>query len=201
MTICLRNISPRASSLHCEFTFLLHISSIAIIVLTICKQSRMFRPNSIEIESDYDAAPVPTTTNRPSTCQYMYVRLDRISAALIDSSRIMELVSFSARETDVRFSVTTAKTRLAVAIGDVQLDQQNYGMNTKVPVILSPTQVKYPQPTLQFLAWKDNIRSTCDVDSYEYVALQVKSIDTFFYSPFTIIFAMLSLIDVLLRLF
>ena len=97
-----------------------------------------------------------------------------MSAALIDSSRVMELVSFSAREADIRYSVTSAKTRLAVAIGDVQLDQQNYGIHTKVPVIFSPTPVKCPQPTVQFLAWKDNIRSTCNVDSYEYVALQVK---------------------------
>lgn len=128
----------------------------------------------MEAESDYATSQLSANTNRPSTCQYLYLRLDRISAALIDSSRIMELVSFTSREADVRFSVTSAKTRLAVAIGDVQIDQQNYGMNTKVPVILSPTPVKCPQPTVQFLAWKDNIRSTCDVDSYEYVALQVK---------------------------
>jgi hypothetical protein len=93
----------------------------------------------------------------------------------------MELVSFTLREADVRFSVTTAKTRLAVAIGDIQVDQQNYGLNTKVPVILSPSPVKYPQPTVQFLAWKDNIRSTCDVDSYEYIALQVNQTLTVFF--------------------
>ena len=139
-------------------------------------QRRVFQPNSVEIESD-NIAPAP----RPSTSQYLYFRLDRISAALIDSSRTMELVSLTAREFDVRFSLTTAKTRLAVAIGDVQVDQQNYGLNTKVPVILSPSPVKYPQPTVQFLAWKDNIRSTCDVDSYEYVALQVNPTLTVFF--------------------
>jgi hypothetical protein len=142
----------------------------------------MFQPHSDEIEGDHSAETVLTT--RPITSQYMYVRLDRISAALIDSSRAMELVSFLAREADIRYSVTTTKTRLAVAVGDMQLDQQNYGLNTKVPVMLSPTPVKYPQPTVQFLAWKDNIRSTCDVDSYEYVALQVNSKTVaFFFFP------------------
>jgi hypothetical protein len=124
----------------------------------------MFEPSSMETDGDYVAA----------TNQYLYVRVDQISAALIDSSRTRELVSFSARDADIRYSVTTAKTRLAVAVGHIQLDQQSFGMNTQVPVLLSPTPAKFPQPTLQFLAWKDNIRSKLDLDSYEYVALQVR---------------------------
>ena len=113
----------------------------------------MFEPNSVEIDSDYLAAGAEPP-NRSSANQYLYVRVDQISAALIDSSRTQELAVFSSRDADVRYSVTTAKTRLAVAVGNVQLDQQSFGMNTQVPVILAPTPVKYPQPTVQFLAWK-----------------------------------------------
>ena len=131
----------------------------------------MFQPNSDEIDSEYSGGASSSVDS--STDQYMYARLDRLSAALIDSSRILELLSFSSRDADVRISVTTAKTRLAVAVGNVQIDQQSLGINTKAPVILSPTPVKVPQPTLQFLAWKDNIRSKSDMDSYEYVAVQV----------------------------
>lgn len=124
----------------------------------------MFQPNSIETDDDYVA----------TADQYLYVRVDQISAALIDSSRTRELVSFSASDVDVRYSVTSAKTRLAVAVGHIQLDQQSFGTNAQVPVLLSPTPTKFPQPTVQFLAWKDNIRSKLDMDSYEYVAIQVR---------------------------
>ena len=128
--------------------------------------NRIFRSNC----SDDDDGVLPS---RSSTDQYLHAKLDRISAALIDSARIMELVSFSSRDTDVRVSITSAKTRLAIAVGNVQVDQQSLGLNSKVPVILAPTPVKLPQPTMQFLAWKDNIRSKSDMDSYDYVAIQV----------------------------
>ena len=136
----------------------------------------MFRPNSDSTQDgEYDAA--AGSTSGSSSDQYLYGRLDRISAALIDSSRIIELLSLSSRDVDVRISVSTAKTRLAVAVGNVQVDQQSLGMNTKVPVILSPSPVKHPQPLVQFMAWKDNYRSKSDMDSYEYVAIQVQEMD------------------------
>ena len=135
----------------------------------------MFQPNTDEAtEDNYDAS--VDSNHEASTDQYMYGRLDRISAALIDSSRIIELLSLSSRDTDVRISVTTAKTRLAVAVGNIQVDQQSQ-YHTKVPVILSPTPVKHPEPLIQFLAWKDNYRSKSDMDSYEYVAIQVQEMD------------------------
>ena len=52
----------------------------------------MFRPNTDEAtEDNYDAS--ADSNHEASTDQYMYGRLDRISAALIDSSRIIELLS------------------------------------------------------------------------------------------------------------
>lgn len=130
----------------------------------------------MEADSDYVSAGAEQP-NRSRANQYLYVRVAQTSAALIDSSRTRELALFSARDADVRYSVTTAKTRLAVAVGNIQLDQQSLGTNTQVPVLLAPTPVKYPQPTVQFLAWKDNIRSKLDMDSYEYVAVQVQEMD------------------------
>ena len=59
----------------------------------------------------------------------------------------------------------------------VQLDQQSFNLKTKAPVVLAPTPVKHPQPTIQFLCWKDNVRSKNDLDSYDYVALQVQEMD------------------------
>ena len=134
------------------------------------KLALMFQPN-VESE-DYDAA---HSSNKSTTNQYVYAKFERISAALIDSSRIMELLSFSSRDADLRISVTSAKTRISIAVGNVQLDQQS--LNGKVPVVLAPTPVKLPQPTVQFLAWRDNIRSKSDMDSFDYVAVQVQEMD------------------------
>ena len=91
----------------------------------------MFRPN--EVDGDHTGS---GSANSTHTEQYAYARLDQISAALI--SRTKELLSFSSRGVDLRISVTKQKTRLGFAVGYVQIDQQNVGTGTKVPVILAP---------------------------------------------------------------
>ena len=137
------------------------------------KLALMFRPNKPDGDLHDDSA----SSNQ--TKQYAYARLDRISAALIDSSRVKELVSFSARGNDLKLSVTKQKTRMAFTVGNIQIDQQSLGMNTKVPVILAPTPVKLPLPTIQCEAWKDNIRSS-NINSYEYVTIEVSLMCVFF---------------------
>eukprot|EP00986_Skeletonema_menzelii_P013165 scaffold7491_cov142-Skeletonema_menzelii.AAC.16 len=119
----------------------------------------------------------PNQTERTNTDQYIFTRLDRISAAVIDSSRFNELLSFSSRDVDIRISVTKAKTRTSLTVGNVQIDQQSSNFRYKAPVIFAPTPTKYPHPTVQFLCWKDNVRSKSDMDSYEYVALRLEEMD------------------------
>lgn len=114
---------------------------------------------------------------RLNTDQYIFTRLDRISAAVIDSSRFNELLSFSSRDVDVRISVTKAKTRTSLTVGNVQIDQQSSNFRCKAPVIFAPSPCKYPHPTVQFLCWKDNVRSKIDMDSYEYIALRLEEMD------------------------
>lgn len=119
----------------------------------------------------------PNQTERTNTDQYIFTRLDRISAAVIDSSRFNELLSFSSRDVDIRISVTKAKTRTSLTVGNVQIDQQSSNFRHKAPVIFAPRPTKYPNPTVQFLCWKDNIRSKSDMDSYDYVALRLEEMD------------------------
>jgi len=126
-----------------------------------------------EIDRDDPHADSASSLN---TNHYIYARMNRISAALIDSSRAVELLSLTSRDADVKVSVTKAKTLVAAAVGHVQLDQQSI-ISSRAPVVLAPTPVKYMQPSLQFLCWKSNIRSKLDIDSYEYVALQVQEMD------------------------
>ena len=105
---------------------------------------------------------------------YVQGYVDSISASLIDSARARELLSFCSTDIDVRYSVTKPKTRLGVAVGWIQLDHQ---LKAREPVCLAPTPVPHPQPTFQFLAVKDNLRSKAHIDSYEYVAAAIQEMD------------------------
>lgn len=142
------------------------------------KLALMFKPHSDDTDDDDDTEDRQIgRPQRSSTDQYLYAKFDCISAALIDSNRISigELVSFSFRDTDLRLSVTNAKTRIGLGLGTIQIDQQKQRtvQDSKAPVILSPTPAKSPQPVVQFLVWKDNTRSKPDLDSFDYVALEV----------------------------
>lgn len=136
------------------------------------KLALMFKPHLDDTDEENQEI---VTIKRSSDDQYLYVKLDRISAALIDSNRIGtgELLSFTSRDADLRMSLTKAKARLSFALGNVQIDQMRLSQDLKAPVILAPTPVKHPQPVVQFLVWKDNTRSKPDLDSFDYVALEV----------------------------
>jgi hypothetical protein len=134
----------------------------------------MFKPHSDA--ADGGNQPM-NKMKRSSTHQYLYAKLDRLSAALIDSNRVSvgELLSLTSRDADLRISVTKAKTRVSFAVGYLQVDQQRKTQDSKAPVVLAPTPAKHPQPLIQFLVWKDNTRSKQDMDSFEYVALEVSA--------------------------
>eukprot|EP00804_Cyclotella_cryptica_P020229 CCRYP_010930-RC/>CCRYP_010930-RC protein AED:0.04 eAED:0.04 QI:95/1/1/1/0.91/0.91/24/65/5640 len=140
------------------------------------KLALMFKPHSDDIAGGNQHT---NQRKRSSTHRYLYAKLHRLSAALIDSNRVNvgELLSFTSRDADLRLSVTKAKTRVSFAVGYVQVDQQRMAQDCKAPVVLAPIPVKHPQPFVQFLVWKDNTRSKQDMDSFEYVALEVQDID------------------------
>ena len=88
------------------------------------KLALMFQADTYENNNESDTHETNNNNvdpiSRLSTDQYIYARLYQVSAALIDSSRVVELLSFSSRDADLRISVTKAKTRLGVAVGCVQ---------------------------------------------------------------------------------
>jgi len=104
----------------------------------------------------------------------VHLSLNCFSLAMIDSMKAKELASFCANNLDLRFSSTKASSRLNVTIGWIQLD--NPDENAVVPVILSPTATKNPQPTLFLLALRDNLRSTM-IHSFKLMALDVEELD------------------------
>lgn len=139
------------------------------------KLALLFEPNHQRTNGDF--VEVADAETLSTVSMYVCARIDRISAAVIDSSRFNELLSFSSRDVDVRISMTKAKTRTSFAVGNVQIDQQSSNFRSKAPVIFAPTPTKHPHPTVQFLCWKDNDRSKSDMESYDYVAFQLQEMD------------------------
>jgi hypothetical protein len=115
------------------------------------------------------------TSGLPKIENYFNADIGRISVALIDSQRALELLSFSALEIDIRHSMTKTKTRMGLVIGWIQLDHQD--VSAREPVVLAPTPVEKLRPTLQVLAVKDNLRSKSNIISYEYVGVSLQEMD------------------------
>jgi hypothetical protein len=114
-------------------------------------------------------------TEKSLTNNYFNADVGRISAALIDSDRAKELLSFSALDIDLRYSETDAKTRFGLVVGWVQLDHQED--KSREPVVLAPKPVEHIQPTCQLLVVKDNLRSKKNIMSYEHIRLTLEEMD------------------------
>jgi hypothetical protein len=111
----------------------------------------------------------------PAAETYCNADIGRVSLALIDSQRATELVSLYITDIDIRYSVTRAKTTSALFLGNIQIDYQDD--NAREPVVLAPTPGDNSQPTLQFVAVKDNLRSKSNITSYEYIWFSLQEMD------------------------
>jgi hypothetical protein len=105
---------------------------------------------------------------------YFNLDLARISASLIDSERAFELLSFNALDLDVRLLVTKAKTRMGLSIRWLQLDHQ--GEEAREPIVLAPTPNDFLFPVFQFVAVKDNARSS-EVVSFDFIDISIAEFD------------------------
>ena len=114
-------------------------------------------------------------TRIPSIQTYFNVDVSIVSVALIDCMRAVELLNLSLRESDVKYAVTRTKTRIGLVVGCIQLDQQDD--TSREPVVFAPTPMEYLQPTLQFLALKDNLRTKSNIVSYEYIGVAFQEMD------------------------
>jgi len=121
------------------------------------------------------ASVISRITRIPAIKAYFNSDINFLSVALIDSVRAVELLNLSLREIDVKYAITRAKTRIGLVVGWIQLDQQDD--NSREPVVFAPTPSEYPQPTLQFLALKDNFRTKTNIVSYEYVGVALQEMD------------------------
>jgi hypothetical protein len=106
---------------------------------------------------------------------YFIADVGRISAALIDSQKAFELLSASLLDIDMRYWVTSAKTRMGMTVGWLQLDYQ--AENAREPVMLAPTSLDHLVPVLQTLAVKDNSRSVADILSFDFIDMSIAELD------------------------
>ncbi|KAL3925213.1 MAG: hypothetical protein SGILL_000560 [Bacillariaceae sp.] len=111
----------------------------------------------------------------PAIQQYFNVDINRVTAALVDSQRAVELLNLSLVDIDLRYAVTRTKTRVGIIVGWIQLDHQDN--RSREPVILAPTPAEHLQPTLQFLALKDNLRTKSNIVSFEYIGVALQEMD------------------------
>lgn len=107
--------------------------------------------------------------------RYFHASIDSVSAALIDSFKARELLSLTTTDTDIRYSHTKSTTQVGMAMAHVQLDQ--HIEKSLEPVVLYPRPVPNPQPTIQFLAIKNNIRSKSNLDSFKHIAIALEEMD------------------------
>ncbi|GKY92544.1 hypothetical protein MPSEU_000224700 [Mayamaea pseudoterrestris] len=131
---------------------------------------------SVSTISKAESRKIPSKANGElSVQQYFYADIGRISLALIDSQRAFELLSLSISDIDLRYWTTKAKTRYAISIGWLQIDQQDD--NAREPVVLAPTPMSYVGPVIQALAVKDNVRSISEVISLDFIDVSVAEFD------------------------
>ncbi len=114
-------------------------------------------------------------TGQYFTESYFNANVHGISAAIIDSFRARELLSLAFTNIDVRVMVTKPITRLGFSMGGIQID--HHDEDALEPVILSPTPVMHPQPTIQFSAVKDNIKSKSNIDSFKQIIVHLEELD------------------------
>ena len=124
---------------------------------------------------DTESAVLEEAFSRQLVKQYFIADIGAISAALIDSQKAVEILSFSMTDIDVRYWVTRAKSRLSVAIGWLQVDHQD--STARDPVVFAPTPLVHVPSVLQILAVKDNFRSKNDVLSFEFIDVSVAEFD------------------------
>jgi hypothetical protein len=130
-------------------------------------------------DDDHDGhSSAPTASQYHSRLVERYFNADigQISAAIIDSQRAIELLSLSAKEIDIRYWVTKARTRMGIAVGWLQIDNQIE--NAREPVIFAPAPLnRSSTPVFHILAVKDNVRSKADVLSFQFIDVSVAEFD------------------------
>jgi len=146
------------------------------------KLALIWQPNeeTNDIEGDTRDKPLPAIVadalpESPVAETYCNADIGRLSLALIDSQRAVELVALYVTDIDVRYSVTKAQTTTGLFLGCIQIDYQDD--SAREPVVLAPTPGDNSQPMLQFIAVKDNLRSKSNITSYEFVCFSLQEMD------------------------
>jgi hypothetical protein len=114
------------------------------------------------------------SSRAPTILHYFHLDIGRISAALIDSQRALELISVTVSEIEIRYWTTKVKTRVGASLGWLQMDQQHD--DAREPVILAPTPSEFIGPVIQILAVLDSTRSA-EIVTFEFIDVSLEEFD------------------------
>lgn len=106
---------------------------------------------------------------------YARMHIPALSIAIIDSNRAREIMQVVISDVDARHSVTPENTESSANVSWIQVDNQL--PQPISPVIVSPTPVKRPQPTLRLHVCRNNILSHEHLESYDSIELIIQELD------------------------
>ena len=118
------------------------------------------------------------------TSMYALLSLHSISIAVIDSDRARNLLQLSVSDVDLRHAQGRKQNRTSATVNWIQLD--NMLKSAETPVLLSPSPMKHPQPTLQISvvensaegAGGSNLNGTTGSDrNFEMVSMLLQELD------------------------
>ncbi len=133
---------------------------------------------------------VPVTSHEPSskrtegstvlkaerTRSYMSARFSEVSVGLVDSEKTVELLRMIGVGGDLRWSESAEYTCYSCVLESIQIDNQSNDVRGEA-VVLAPTPVMSPCPTLQFSAIQNNAKSRSKMQHFEYVSFLLQELD------------------------
>ncbi|CAM9173475.1 unnamed protein product, partial [Phaeothamnion confervicola] len=113
-----------------------------------------------------------------ATRSYRSVALRGLSVSLVDSLRAKEMLHLTVGGIDLRYAEALETTRATCVVAWAQLDNQTDG--AAAPVVLAPTPVPAPRPTVQLRVVLSNAKSAERLRHFLYVSLLLQEMDLFF---------------------
>ncbi len=110
------------------------------------------------------------------TRSYMCARFSEVGLGLVDSKKPVELLRMTGVGGDLRWSESAEFTRYSCVLESIQIDNQSNVVRGEA-VVLVPTPVLSPCPTLQFSALQNNAKSHSKMQHFEYVSFLLQELD------------------------
>ncbi len=117
-----------------------------------------------------------TVMKAERTRSYMCARFSEVGLGLVDSEKPVELLRMTGVGGDLRWSESAEYTRYSCVLESIQIDNQSNDVRGEA-VVLAPTPVMSPCPTLQFSAIQNNAKSRSKMQHFEFISFLLQELD------------------------